>query len=195
MAEEAKQSAQSIDPCSFANIHEIKSTNTNINLVVHFDKKILSGNVDLSFKCIANEVKTIILDTNQLDITSVYTTDNDKKTQLKYSYLDGNDKVPTFGKPLRIELTSALKSDDVVTVSIEYSTSPTAQAIQWLTPEQTHGKKLPYLFTQCQAIGARTLLVCLQTCFVYIYKLCNPYPAMSRFTSREVCILCKYYCQ
>ena len=35
-------------------------------------------------------------------------------------------------------------------ISIEYSTSKTASAVQWLKPEQTAGKKHPYMFTQCQ---------------------------------------------
>ncbi len=35
-------------------------------------------------------------------------------------------------------------------VEIEYETSPSATALQWLTPKQTAGKKHPYLFSQCQ---------------------------------------------
>ena len=37
-------------------------------------------------------------------------------------------------------------------VKIGYETKPTAKAgaVQWLDPEQTAGKKQPYLFTQCQ---------------------------------------------
>lgn len=35
-------------------------------------------------------------------------------------------------------------------VEVTYETSPSATALQWLTPEQTAGKKQPYLFSQCQ---------------------------------------------
>ena len=35
-------------------------------------------------------------------------------------------------------------------VEVTYETSPTAMALQWLKPEQTAGKKQPYLFSQCQ---------------------------------------------
>lgn len=37
-----------------------------------------------------------------------------------------------------------------VIVEIEYETSPSARALQWLTPKQTAGKKHPYIFSQCQ---------------------------------------------
>ena len=37
-----------------------------------------------------------------------------------------------------------------VAVTIQYSTSPSCSAVQWLEPVQTAGKQHPYLFTQCQ---------------------------------------------
>ena len=39
-----------------------------------------------------------------------------------------------------------------VNMTVAYETKPTAKAgaVQWLDPEQTAGKKHPYLFTQCQ---------------------------------------------
>ncbi len=43
-------------------------------------------------------------------------------------------------------------------VRIRYRTSPQASALQWLEPTQTGGGNQPFLFSQCQAIHARSLI-------------------------------------
>jgi aminopeptidase N len=60
-----------------------------------------------------------------------------------------------LGQALAITITPATKN-----VAITYTTSPDAEALQWLTPSQTAGKKDPFLFTQSQAILARSWIPC-----------------------------------
>lgn len=40
-----------------------------------------------------------------------------------------------------------------VKVTVQYETSPSCTAVQWLEPAQTAGKVHPYLYTQCQVMS------------------------------------------
>lgn len=48
-------------------------------------------------------------------------------------------------------------------VCIEYETSPEASGLQWLEANQTNDKKQPFLFSQCQAVHARSMVPCQDT--------------------------------
>lgn len=48
-------------------------------------------------------------------------------------------------------------------LKIDYSTSRTASALQWFESNLTLGKRYPYLFSQCQAIHARSIVPCQDT--------------------------------
>lgn len=45
----------------------------------------------------------------------------------------------------------------IESIRINYNTQPTSMALSWMTPEQTAGKKLPYLFSQCESINCRSV--------------------------------------
>lgn len=62
---------------------------------------------------------------------------------------------PELGSALVIEVPEGMEL-----VRVSYSTKPSATGLQWLTPEQTAGKKLPFLYSQSQAIHARTWIPC-----------------------------------
>lgn len=69
-----------------------------------------------------------------------------------------SDPVKDIGSKLTIELPT--KTSGAIKVSIKYETSPKASGLQWLTPENTLGKQHPYLFSQFQAIHARSVVPC-----------------------------------
>ena len=131
------------DPHSYSHPEESAVKNLSLDLTVDFDKKILKGSATLSIQS-ASDAREIILDTRDLLIEKVL--------------VDAVEVIFELGKPsqhmgrsLRIPITPASKM-----VAVYYATSPDAAALQWLPPEQTGGKKFPFLFTQSQAILART---------------------------------------
>jgi leukotriene-A4 hydrolase len=60
---------------------------------------------------------------------------------------------PILGSRLRIELPPGVGG-----LVIRYRTSSEASALQWLEPEQTLGGRAPFLYSQCQAIHARSVV-------------------------------------
>lgn len=53
--------------------------------------------------------------------------------------------------------------DSFFDVKIEYTANSSASAMQWLDAASTKGGEYPYLFTQCQAIHARSMFPCQDT--------------------------------
>lgn len=131
---------------SLANPNEVLVEHIDLDLTANFEKQQLIGDATLTFKRIDKEAKFLVLDTRGLGIKSV------SSAQKPLSFvLDVAD--PNLGSALRIRLP---KTGNKVT--IEYHTSPDASGAQWLTAAQTAGKQHPFLFTQAQAVHARSFI-------------------------------------
>ena len=65
------------------------------------------------------------------------------------------DNDPIMGQPLTIRF-PAFAAGEQRRIVIRYATRPDAAALQWLTPAQTAGGRMPYMFSQGQAILTRT---------------------------------------
>jgi len=138
------------DKFTYANYDEVRITHIDLNLDVNFDAKVLDGIATLDFERVKPEANMLVLDTKDLLIKSVRLFSGSTAEAPTEYTMDAADKV--LGEALRIPLTD--KTDKVL---ISYKTSPTAEGLQWLSPAQTAGKKHPYLFSQAQALNARTM--------------------------------------
>jgi leukotriene-A4 hydrolase len=101
-----------------------------------------------------------ILDCVGLVVSEVSSRESGESLAYQVKQLDG-ELTPC----LDISLPSTCaKKDAELGVRISYKTDPAlCAAVQWLEPSQTMGKKHPYLYTQCQAIHARSMLPCQDT--------------------------------
>jgi len=152
-ADEASRKAQiapildspdAVDTATYAHPLEARVHHVALDLTVDFDAKRIGGTARLDIDR-KPDAKEIILDDKGLEIASI--TDGDNKP-LEYKVGSADQKL---GAPLAIALRP--ETDRLI---IKYKSAPDAGALQWLTPEQTAGKKHPYLFSQGQAIENRT---------------------------------------
>ena len=132
-----------VDPHSFAKPLDARVTHVALDLSVDMTAKRLSGTATLSIDA-KSGASSIILDDKGLEIASI---DDGQGHALPYS-IGPVDQ--TLGAPLTVKIGAAR------TITIHYKSAPDAGALQWLTPEQTAGKKQPLLFSQGESIENRS---------------------------------------
>jgi aminopeptidase N len=132
------------DVHSHARPEEARVTHVALDLDADFEAKVLSGTATLTVAA-APGADEIVLDTRGLTVERV----TDAGGGPLAFVLGPAD--PILGQPLSVAL-----PDEGDRLVVHYRTAPDAAAIQWLSPAQTSGGRLPYLFTQGQAILTRT---------------------------------------
>ncbi len=140
------------DPHSFANSDRVAVRHLDLDLTVDFDARRLLGEAQLEVESRAAGDEDLWLDTRQLEIESVHLGGGEEADW------ELGQEQPGLGRPLRVRL-----GPDARRVRIRYRTEPGAAALQWLEPRQTAGGRQPFLFTQSQAILARTWVPCQDT--------------------------------
>jgi len=137
---------------SYSNPQTVRVTNVDLDWTVLFDKKVLRGTATLSIKRNGTDADApLILDTRDLNIEKAETSNDGKNFKATTFKLGAADKI--LGSSLTIELPA-----DTKFARVFYSTSPNASGLQWLEPSQTAGKKQPFMFSQAQAIHARSFI-------------------------------------
>jgi leukotriene A-4 hydrolase/aminopeptidase len=140
--------AMAQDVHSYANPTAVRVRHVDLDWDVLFDQKILKGSSTLTVDR-TSPTDPLILDTRDLRIERVETSADGSRYSPGTFTVGTSDKI--LGAPLTIPLPAG-----ATRVRIFYSTSPDASGVQWLTPAQTAGKKDPFMFTQSQAIHARS---------------------------------------
>lgn len=149
-ATESKYSSRQ-DFHSFSNPHQVRVKHVALDLTVSFPVHTLKGTVTLTVERQpgAADDTPLILDSRDLKVASVRSSSDGQNFADAKWEAGPADKL--LGTPITIHLSPGANQ-----VRIEYETSPGATALQWLTPEQTAGKRAPYLYTQGQSIHTRS---------------------------------------
>lgn len=144
------QAAPIDDPHSFSNPHQVGVAHLELDLTVDFEQEKIIGQASLRLENKA-ESNQLVLDSYDLTIQQITV---DEGAPATFSL---GKKEKFLGQPLTVDITPTTEW-----VHILYETSPDAPALQWLNGNQTVNGK-PYLYTQSQAILARSWIPCQDT--------------------------------
>ncbi len=172
--------ASAVDVHSFGNPQEVRVVRVELDLVVNFEKRQLGGVAEILVERAPESQgdALLVLDTRDLQILEVQAVveggeekgegepgegkplgfaqgleslEIPEAERSLYPSGERADGEPIHGVPLVIDLPAGVDR-----VRVTYLASASASALQWLDPEQTAGGRLPFLFSQSQAIHARS---------------------------------------
>jgi aminopeptidase N len=135
------------DPHSYDDDTQVETEHVALALAVDFASRTLAGTATLTFRAARAEASVVDLDTRDLAIEAV--TDGDGRA-LGFTL---HPAEPVLGARLTVELPAGTAA-----IAIRYRTSPEASALQWCAPAQTLGGRHPFLYSQCQALHARSVV-------------------------------------
>ncbi|UJR34518.1 hypothetical protein I4U23_021926 [Adineta vaga] len=176
------------DPNSISNFNRFRVNHTHFDLNVNFDSHIPHSHVQLDIvrlnqkQCeYSSTIKNtdeiphnldgkLVLDAYQLNIEKIIY----KTTLLPF-------KINNKSNSLIIDIKQILM--DMISILIYYLTSSNrSKALQWMSKEQTADRQYPFMYSQCQAIHARSLYPCQDTPGVkstYTAKIICPKPLIA----------------
>ncbi len=131
---------------SYSNINEVYTKHLHLDMEVDFDNNSIYGVARHTM--INKGSDTAVFDIKGLEIQKV--TLGEKEHEVNTNFVIGIEDT-ILGAPLSVKIDK--KS---TRINIYYKTTDRSEALDWLKPEMTKGKKFPYLYTQGQAILTRT---------------------------------------
>jgi leukotriene-A4 hydrolase len=137
------------DPASYADLAQGKIKHIDFRIGVDFSTHTLD--IEAEYQLQEAVQGSLYLDSFKIDLKQARA--NGRELEWEF---DTQDNI--LGERLHLK---GLEGDS--TFTLIFHTSPEARALQWLNAEQTAGGNYPFLYSQCQAIHARSIFPCQDT--------------------------------
>jgi len=134
------------DPASYTDLSQGKIKHIDFHISVDFVTRTFD--VKARYQLQEPVHGPLFLDSFKIELKEANT--NGRKLEWEF---DPEDEI--LGQRLHLK---GFEGDS--TFTLKFRTSPEARALQWLDESQTVGGKHPFLFSQCQAIHARSIFPC-----------------------------------
>ena len=132
---------------TYANLDEVVMTHIYFNLNADFDKSELGGYIDLTLKHKKPGVERLVLDSSNLVIHRAQVETGGEWVDTSFELSEPADNL---GSALTIKIQPKTRR-----VRIYYNTIADGEALSWASPEQTHDKNHPYMYSLAQTIYGR----------------------------------------
>ena len=142
------------DYFSFANTDQFVTRHLDLDLTVDFSAEQLLGSAVLHLDRIDASATEVVLDSRGIHISEVNVALPEGPMVPAEFHFGEEDAIK--GTPLTVSLPAEFDPDSEFRIRLDYRTGPEASALQWLPPKLTAGGKHPFMFTQSQAIHARS---------------------------------------
>src|SRR5262249_49282277 len=138
------------DVHSYANPEHVRVRHVDLDLTVDFERQRLEGTATLAVeRTSGDEKQPLVLDSRKLLIEKVEASAAGKTFTPARFEVGKEDAI--LGAPVTVSLPAGVKA-----VRVHYATGQGGGGLQWLSREMTAAKKQPFLFTQSEAIFARS---------------------------------------
>jgi len=137
------------DPTSYADPAQGKIKHIDFRIGVDFSTRTLE--IEARYQLQESVQGSLYLDSFKIDLEGARTDGR----ELDWEF-DAKDDI--LGERLHLKGLEGASAFTLV-----FRTSPEARALQWLNPTQTAGGNYPFLYSQCQAIHARSVFPCQDT--------------------------------
>lgn len=142
--------AAAADVHSYAHPEHVRVKHVDLDLTIDFNRQRLYGSATLTVvRTSADHSQSLVLDSRGLQIERAETSANGVAFRPTHFEVGKEDAI--LGSPVTVTLPA-----DATAVRVHYATGPNASGLQWLSREMTTGKRQPFLFTQSEAIHARS---------------------------------------
>jgi len=157
------------DPSSYSNVDHFRPVHLSFDMTVLFDSSAVDGVVTHSMQVLDNAKEDTVwmdvwdgLTVNKVeflfDMDGVVPSATERNagdetlcpldmTELEFEVSTPN---PNIGNALAIKLPCVMNMGDTFLLRMEYLTNENNYAMSWMTPSQTAGGEMPYMYSLCQ---------------------------------------------
>jgi leukotriene-A4 hydrolase len=157
----------SLDPSSYSNVEEFRPDHLSFNMFVNFADSSVDGIVTHTMEVLNSESTMVYMDVwggltvKTAEFMAMNATDCPSNfTELPFEITEPN---PNIGSALSLELPCTMPIGTEFFLKFSYITDADNYAMSWMTPEQTGGKVLPFMYSLCQMNYCRSFAPMMDT--------------------------------